>query len=75
MGRNLLFCKGCEHLCRFSKLQGENIVKCDIDNHLKADTDFKGGMWAQYSNVCPLKKYIGKADFGMNPVIFDGDIK
>lgn len=67
MGRNLLYCKGCTHLC--SRVSGKLESRfCKLDHHFKAVD--KKEMWVQYSNVCPLKKYMGKADFKENPIIF-----
>lgn len=66
--KNMLYCKGCEYLKRFSSNCDESVKGCSIDHKFKADD--KKEMWVQYSNSCPLKKYLGKADFKENPVIF-----
>lgn len=67
MARNLLCCKGCNHLCSRS-IRSIDSLYCELDRHFKAVD--KKEMWIQYNNVCPLKKYMGKADFKLNPVIF-----
>ena len=67
MGRNLLYCKGCKHLCSRVTFDTGSLY-CDLDRKFKAVD--KQVMWVQYSNVCPLQNYIGKADFETNPVVF-----
>lgn len=65
--RNLLSCKGCSHLCSRVIFNLESLY-CNLDKKLKAAD--KKVIWVQYSNTCPLKKYLGKADLGDNPIIF-----
>lgn len=67
MGRNLLCCKGCTNLCSCNTISPDSLY-CKLDKHFKAVD--KKEMWVQYSNVCPLKKYLCKADFKLNPVVF-----
>lgn len=67
MGRNLLYCKGCANLCSRNTISPDSLY-CELDKHFKAVD--KKEIWVQYSNVCPLKKYLGKADFKLNPVVF-----
>lgn len=65
--RNLLCCKGCDQLC--SRVVGNlESMYCKADRKFKAAD--KKEAWVQYSNKCPLKKYLGKADFKENPVIY-----
>ena len=65
--KNLLYCKGCKNLQSYNYKDCKGLRKCALDNKCKADD---GKLWKQYSNDCPLKKYLGKADLDNNPVIF-----
>lgn len=64
--KNLLFCKNCENL------KSDTIDKeckfCKINRRFVAED--KGNKWYQYTTICPLKKYSGKAELGDNPTIF-----
>ena len=63
--KNLLFCKDCENLK--SNQFDKDYKFCKINKHFVAKDE--GEKWYQYTTVCPLKKYIGKAELGDNPTI------
>ena len=68
MCRNILCCKGCQHLCDGYSVDPK-AKRCKLDHKFKAATK-SDELWIQYSTVCPLKKYCGKGNIGDNPIVY-----